>query len=315
VKPVLTYGSEIWFPFQSNTNNLNWDKKLYNTAVKTEVEKCAQMLYRYCLGVGKKTSLLGIYGDTGRYPIYFELISNAVKMYHRVTQSQPNSLLYEAYRENKALSTVHKNVWLYGVEQIMEHYNIDQNVTNENHHKNQMKRLQNELGNSFEDNWKRELHNDQRPGRGHGNKMRTYRKFKHNFGCELYLKCIQNKLMKSSYSKFRLSSHKLKIETGRYIIKPKRLLPEERICDMCDSLDIEDEFHFLMKCKIYEKKRTELVEYISVHYPMFKELSDHHKFIWMMNILDEKIIQAVALFVHNSLNMRENISKPKLNAN
>jgi hypothetical protein len=37
----------------------------------------------------------------------------------------------------------------------------------------------------------------------------------------------------------------LKIETGRYL----NINRQERICDFCNDSCIEDEFHFILKCK------------------------------------------------------------------
>ena len=49
-------------------------------------------------------------------------------------------------------------------------------------------------------------------------------------------------------AKFRIGSHKLKIETGR-LTRPLTPL-ENRVCDHCFTT-IEDEFHFLMQCPKY----------------------------------------------------------------
>jgi hypothetical protein len=47
----------------------------------------------------------------------------------------------------------------------------------------------------------------------------------------------------------------LKIETGRYL-NTKCIDRQERICDFCNDLYIEDEFHFILKCKKYDDMRT-----------------------------------------------------------
>ena len=63
------------------------------------------------------------------------------------------------------------------------------------------------------------------------------------------------KVSRLSLSRFRLSSHNLSIETGRYNSVPK----EERLCNFCNMQNTEDEFHFLLVCPHY----TELRENIS----------------------------------------------------
>ena len=54
-------------------------------------------------------------------------------------------------------------------------------------------------------------------------------------------------------TKFRISSHKPKIETGR-LTRPLTPL-EQRVCDHC-LMTIEDEFHFLMQCPRYSHIRS-----------------------------------------------------------
>ena len=50
--------------------------------------------------------------------------------------------------------------------------------------------------------------------------------------------------------KLRLSSHCLCIETGRY----KNVPLERCICPICKS-DVEDEYHFMLKCPAYNNLR------------------------------------------------------------
>jgi hypothetical protein len=47
-------------------------------------------------------------------------------------------------------------------------------------------------------------------------KLRTYLKLKRNFGFENYLHILSDFNQRKSFTKFRISNHKLKIETGRY---------------------------------------------------------------------------------------------------
>ena len=53
-------------------------------------------------------------------------------------------------------------------------------------------------------------------------------------------------------SKFRLSDHRLEIESGRYHRPRKKL--EDRKCQTCDVL--EDEKHCLLSCRINEKAKV-----------------------------------------------------------
>ena len=55
-------------------------------------------------------------------------------------------------------------------------------------------------------------------------------------------------------NKFRLGNHKLRIETGRHTI-PKT--PEHlRTCQICNTSEIENETHFLLRCNAYNDIRA-----------------------------------------------------------
>ena len=83
--------------------------------------------------------------------------------------------------------------------------------------------------------------------------LRTYCTFKTKFGLEVYLKCIKKYKIRSVVSKFRLSSHCLQIEKGRHQ-KHKQPL-EERVCVHCSLAEVEDEYHLLLRCSLYNDIR------------------------------------------------------------
>jgi hypothetical protein len=46
----------------------------------------------------------------------------------------------------------------------------------------------------------------------------------------------------------------LHIESGRYNKTPR----EQRLCEYCDTNEIEDEYHLTLSCKYYEQQRNDL---------------------------------------------------------
>ena len=75
--------------------------------------------------------------------------------------------------------------------------------------------------------------------------------FKYTFNLEPYLDIITNKRFKIALSRFRLSSHNLEIERGRY----HNIDRENIICKFCNLKAIENEFHFLLICPLYRDIR------------------------------------------------------------
>ncbi len=58
----------------------------------------------------------------------------------------------------------------------------------------------------------------------------------------------------TSLVRFRISSHNLKIVTGRYT-RPKTEI-YQRICTYCNSHEAENETHFLRKCTYFTDERN-----------------------------------------------------------
>ena len=110
--------------------------------------------------------------------------------------------------------------------------------------------------------------------------MQTYLKLKCNFGFKNYLHILSDFNQRKSFTKFRISNHKLKIETGRYS-KPITPLENRIIC-----LDeIESEEHLLLKCFFYYTSRHQLLETIknNINHSNFEKLTFGDKFIWLLN--------------------------------
>ena len=64
----------------------------------------------------------------------------------------------------------------------------------------------------FLEQWKE----DMRVNSGADKKLRTYTNFKKEFKRELYLLAIKDRYIRKNITRFRISAHNLKIETGRH---------------------------------------------------------------------------------------------------
>ena len=78
-------------------------------------------------------------------------------------------------------------------------------------------------------------------------KLDYYNKYKTQFGFEKYLEVVTNEGLRKEMSCFRLGSHKLEIELGRYAGVER----SDRLCKLCSCRQIESEFHFLLCCPMY----------------------------------------------------------------
>ena len=151
--------------------------------------------------------------------------------------------------------------------------------------------------------WHKNLHNDNRRAADHKNKLRTYRKFKSQFGREDYLSSIPQPEMRVELLKFRVSCHKLHIETGRHPYIPI----EMRLCQLCDKNKIEDEEHFLMECEVYSEERTVAFDNISKISENFYNLDEYEKFIWLMSSRHKGVLHTLAKLLVECRIKRNNI--------
>ena len=125
-------------------------------------------------------------------------------------------------------------------------------------------------------------------------KLVTYCLFKLDTSCESYLNKITLNKYKFALSRFRLSSHNLTLETGRYYNIPK----ENRICTFCNMNKIESEYHFLLVCPLYAELRR---QYLPQYYCRWPSLT---KFKNLMQSKSEKVIKRLSKYIFFAQNKR-----------
>ena len=108
--------------------------------------------------------------------------------------------------------------------------------------------------------------------------------FKDIFEPETYIIKCMSRRRRSLMSQFRTGILPLEIETGRYVpIFDKNLKKNRmRICKLCRLNVIENGYHFLCVCPVYNSRRTILFEEIELRHVHLHTLSLSDKFIFVM---------------------------------
>ena len=108
---------------------------------------------------------------------------------------------------------------------------------------------------------------------------------------------IKNFDIRSNVTKFRLSNHRLTIETGRHTTPktPK----EERFCPFCPG-KVEDEYHFLFECRILRHLRQECFEKVVENMPIFENLQKETR----INTLMCEIGYDVCNYIRDGMELR-----------
>ena len=126
-------------------------------------------------------------------------------------------------------------------------------------------------------------------------RCRLYKELKENHDIEPYLRRNISYTLRITFTKMRLSSHKLLVERGRWV-KPK-INYCDRLCTLCHKHDIQDEYHALMICSRYESLRKKYLK------PYYYKRPSVYKFIQLMNTVNKR--EQFRLMIFTKLLMKD----------
>ena len=138
-----------------------------------------------------------------------------------------------------------------------------------------------------------------------GGKLDSYRKIKHNFVMEEYLSTVRNADHRKAMARIRTGSHKLRIESGRYIIpKADR---DHRICEKCSKNGynlVDDVSHFFFDCLLIKPLQETLAKTIKQLCNNYERMSPEGKLYSILNSGGD-ICKTVAKFCCEALIVKE----------
>ncbi|XP_052217139.1 uncharacterized protein LOC127835010 [Dreissena polymorpha] len=257
VWPTISYGAAIW-----------------GTQDYASINAVHHRVCRFYLGVGKYTPNAGITGDMGWLSPYARQWKSILTNWFRLNSMDNNRINYKVFKWSY-IKIHHTNNW---------HHKICMKVPLDisySYSTSERKYITNncidDLFNDYKAVWLNNINREQAAhGRG-GNKLRTYKLFKQTYNTESYVNnIIIPRSHRSAFAKFRCVVAPLKIETGRY----QGIVPNERFCFNCIN-QVEDEYHVLMSCNLYEDIREKLFTKIFEINPDFSEYSDDNKFCYI----------------------------------
>ena len=226
---------------------------------------------------------------------HYQCRLHIIKYYARLWELQ-DCLVADAFSVSRNLYETNKKSWFGCIKQLFDHFKIDNSKV-----LNCKSSLKTYISGFFRSNyeilWKQKIFEDNRK-KPEGNKLRTYRLFKNIFKYEDYLDWgtyEQRRLITA----FRISSHKLEIERGRYFNIPS----DRRFCKFCKNV-VEDEFHFLINCKHLEPARDKIISNIDDKFKNFKQLNNNNKLIWLLSAEDIFIYNQVYMLLHKLFSLR-----------
>jgi exonuclease III len=227
---VLNYGAEIW-GFHKGTN-----------IERVHLDYCKTLL-----GVKKTTCNVMVYTELGRYPLRYIRIYRMIKYWCKLLNTN-NCILRACYDTLYADAQRNVKNWAYNIKteltdlgfsdvwnsQSLEYVSLP--VIKQRIFDHAVQCLQGII--------------DSSP------KCRLYRYLYDSYTLQHYLR--KSVLYAKHITRIRLSAHNLSIETGRY----HKNTDTTRYCFLCKNVT-EDEYHFILKCPLYNDLRQ---QYIKTYY-------------------------------------------------
>ena len=276
ISPILLYGSEVWGPF-IDQDLVSWDKN--------KIEQVHTQFIKRILGCNYKTSNITSRGEVGARPLLIEVIRRTISCMKDI-QMRKDSLVYKAW-EFESNNNILPNFITF-----IDKFNLNNNDIINEGNKRKVKKT---CYDNYDRFWKTEIDNSP--------KALSYKTFKANVNFENYLYEVKSVKHRIALSRFRLSNHTLMIEKGRHM-RPQ-IDRKDRKCGLCTN-EIENEFHFVIVCPLYEKERVTLFQSCRENSKHFdNDLNEEQKFIFIMTNECPTVIGTLAKFVFKSFIIRE----------
>ena len=234
IAPILNYGCEVWGFHQA-----------------PNIEQVHLKFCKNVLGVKKCTQNDFVYGELDRLPMQIIRYIRILKYWLKIVHGKKSHYINVLYcREVRDIDTNDKMSWARSVKNLLCGIGFgevwyNQGVGNIDLFVKILKQRLTDI--NFQD-WQSRLDNSSR--------ARFYRVIKPQKIYSNYLSVVVSKAHRIALTRFLLSSHSLHVETGRWNRPPTP--PERRFCHICTS-KIEDEFHMVFECQLYNELRARLI--------------------------------------------------------
>ena len=285
ISPILSYNSEIWGVYVKHDFKA-WD----NTPIeKTHLKFCK----RY-LEISNKASNVARRSELGRFPLIINIYKNILYYILYLLRKNEDTIVKQAFRTSLELHCNGKNSFYNNLMKISEYYDLPDFDPN-NLSEAKIKHYIDIIKQKYIAYWQHTIH--------HSKKLQFYSLFKHDYKISSYLDLIRNSANRKDLVKIRISNHKLMIETGRY----NQTSRNDRLCPICNSGIIEDEFHFLFHCPKYSIPREKFYNQIQQNFVDFNQLSYTELIIKLMNSQNFSVNSHLLKFVSLCNDLRNNL--------
>ena len=221
IKPVLLYGAE-----------------LLGFEVSDIIENVQNQFCKRFLKLPVTTYHVLARGECGRYPLFIDYYCKCIRYWIRLIRMDDTRYPYHCYRMLRRLDDAGRITWASKVKEILFKYGFGYVWVNENVGDEVMflKAFKQRLMDCAKQEWRESV--------SESRKAYYYRNYMTDLTVAKYIFYNIPFKFRIALSKLRCSVHTLHIEVGRQ----NDVSAENRLCYVCNSRVIEDEFHFIMNC-------------------------------------------------------------------
>ncbi len=265
---VMDYSSAVW-----GVKNYDCMENVHKRAI------------RYFVGVHRLSPIPGYIGDMGWDSNRTRWKINIVRLWNRLMDIQEDRIVKKVFLYDKnAHMNTNKSNFSAHVKQICCEVGLKQSFTN--NIKIDLCTLKKKLSDKFAMDWQQSTLNM--------NKLDVYRSVKKEFGVEKYLELNISRYEKSLLSQLRYGVLPLRIETGRFVNEPR----ENRLCCLCNMNCVEDQFHFMFDCPLYNNYRNDLYVSARTLITGWDNLSNCDKLSTLFNEMPRKLGKFVKKLIY-----------------
>ena len=299
IRPIFLYAVEFWLPFIIPKKGFNSQDSLLKFWETFQPELLNQKLCRLLLSVHKRCSRLAVLGELGRYPVLIPALKHCLKYQHHITTLDNSSLVSIVLTEMNNNPDI--DCWLSRVESIKRLLKFRRLPGTPERAGIIIDKLIKSKFDIFFLNQINQIKNGD-DGQDH-NKLRFYNKLKGSFKLEPYIDKIKNRNQRQWLSRYRTSSHSLRIETGRYTRPVTPIF--ERKCCYCEDGFIDDEKHFILICDIFKLKRQCFISRVRALFPQFDRMTIDEKLRFILCPPSVDLAKCISKFLGIMTNIRK----------
>ena len=243
ISPIALYNVENWATMTEKELESFERTSIFDKVSNAKIDIIHRKFLKYTLGLSKSCPNMAIYGDCGETPISMKGYKLMLDYWKRLNILPESTLAKKALRENINLRTN----WIRTIEKLLVTFKL---IEVENYQKFKLESKVNSKT-YFKSIWEDKIKNENQ------SRLNFYQKLNNKFSPAKYIDVPCFKLRRT-IAKLRCSNHCLEIEKGRH----QNIAREDRICKVCKDKKVEDEEHFLIKCKQYaqQKRKYQIIE-------------------------------------------------------